>query len=237
MCESEQALRQEWQQLEQREDESTEAFQCRLQKLVVRSMPYETEREACGKFVIDAFLRGCCDKHAVLVATEKKPETLEDASRLVQEAAQMRKMVLGKKDSYKVKSVEQSSEAHLKPEYMESIVRKTLQTMGYQLEEDQKPSESDLSIHRVVSGMRKGFDDRKPSQSDARCFECGEPGHFARDCPLRRQTCHPYWQDAGQDGRQNRPYQPWGQGPWTYGPWGMRSRGLQREHMGVICHL
>ena len=82
--------------------------------------------EACGKFVIDAFLRGCCAKHAVLVVTEKRSVTLENASRLVQEAAQMRKMVLGKKDSYKVKCVEQSSEAHLKPEYMESIVRKTL---------------------------------------------------------------------------------------------------------------
>ena len=40
-CESEQALRLEWQQSEQREDESLETYHCRFQKLVVRSMPNE----------------------------------------------------------------------------------------------------------------------------------------------------------------------------------------------------
>ena len=61
-------------------------------------MPKELEREACQKFVMDAFLRGFRDRDR---ASGKEPKSLEDAFKWVQEASQLRKMVLGRRDGSK----------------------------------------------------------------------------------------------------------------------------------------
>ena len=83
--------------VEQREDESLETYLARMQKLVVTSFPEEASQESCSSLLVDTFMKGCKDKSAVLSATEKKPETLEEAYKFVLEATHLRKAILGRK--------------------------------------------------------------------------------------------------------------------------------------------
>ena len=68
-------IRYELLQMEQKEDESLEEYLARLQKMVVASFPDESKREACSPFFVDAFMKGCRNKGAVLSAAEKHPNS------------------------------------------------------------------------------------------------------------------------------------------------------------------
>ena len=59
---------------------------------------------------INAFMKRCCDKAAVFAAADKHATTLQDDYKLVQDAMQLRKAILGKKVSvWSIKYVESDS--------------------------------------------------------------------------------------------------------------------------------
>ena len=103
-------MRWELLQTEQREDENLEKYLARMQGMIVSLFPDEQKQEACSPFFVDAFMKGCLDKGAVLAAADKHPTTLGDAYKLVQYAMQLRKAILGKKASVRsIKYVESDS--------------------------------------------------------------------------------------------------------------------------------
>ena len=101
-------IRYELLQTEQKEDESLEEYLERLQKMVVASFLDASKREACSPFFLDAFMKGCRNKGAVLSAAEKHPKTLEEAYKYVLDATHLRKAILGKKHVKKVKPGEEA---------------------------------------------------------------------------------------------------------------------------------
>ena len=91
--ESPAALRWELLQSEQQEDENLEKYLARMQGMIVSFFPDE-QKQVCSPFFVDAFMKRCLDKPAVLAAAEKHPTTLEDVYKPVQDAMQLHKAIL-----------------------------------------------------------------------------------------------------------------------------------------------
>ena len=252
--ESPAALRWELLQTEQREDENLEKYLARMQGMIVSLFPDEQKQEACSPFFVDAFMKGCRDKAAVLAAAGKHPTTLEDAYKFVQDAMQLRKAILGKKASARsVKYVESDSSSPSTDSdtstTSEETVAKTLQARGHTSRRDGRHHKK---FHKVISGLHKVLKDNKNRQDVLRCYNCGEPGHFAQNCPRRRydgydrkqwsstRSDQPNWRDhQGYDPTWNLPgYQHNGPRRDRYTPPGTperfpsSSQGYQRNTYG-----
>ena len=169
--ESPAALRWELLQTEQREDENLEKYLARMQGMIVSLFPDEQKQEACSPFFVDAFMKGCLDKAAVLAAADKHPTTLEDAYKLVQDAMQLRKAILGKKASVRsVKYVESDSSSPSTDSdtstTSEETVAKTLQARGHTSRRDGRHHKK---FHKVISGLHKVLKENKNRQDVLRC--------------------------------------------------------------------
>ena len=66
-------------QIEQREDESLQAFLTRMQKMMILGFPETAQHEGCSVMFVEAFLRGCRDKKAAMEAGIKLPANIEEA--------------------------------------------------------------------------------------------------------------------------------------------------------------
>ena len=137
---------------------------------------------------MDAFMKGCHDKAAVLADPDKHPTTLENAYKLVQDVMQLGKAVLGKKASMRrIKYVECDSSSHSTDSYIsttsEESVAKTFQARGHTSKRDGRHHKK--KFHRVISGLHKVLKENKNRQDVPRCYNCGEPGHFAQNFPRR----------------------------------------------------
>ena len=202
-------------------------------------------------------MKGCRDKAAVLAAAGKHPTTLEDAYKFVQDAMQLRKAILGKKASARsVKYVESDSSSPSTDSdtstTSEETVAKTLQARGHTSRRDGRHHKK---FHKVISGLHKVLKENKNRQDVLRCYNCGEPGHFAQNCPRRRydgydrkqwsstRSDQPNWRDhQGYDPTWNLPgYQHNGPRRDRYTPPGTperfpsSSQGYQRNIYGSPC--
>ena len=88
--------------MEQREGESLERFLTCLQKMIICAYPDTAQPELNCAMFIEAFLKGCCDKHSALAAGTKSPKTLEEAFKYVKQEQHMRRAIYGKKVSAKM---------------------------------------------------------------------------------------------------------------------------------------
>ena len=210
-------IRYELLQTEQKEDESLEEYLARLQKMVVASFPDESKREACSPFFVDAFMKGCRNKGAVLSAAEKHPKTLEEAYKYVLDATHLRKAILGKKHVKKVKPVE--ADNRMETESLTSTSSSdSREIRGYHVKTGRferkrfdRSDKSDDQLRSVLTGLQKilrrsephspnKHNYSPPRQGYSGCFECGDPDHFVRDCPRRRR--YQNYDDRRYDERQ-----------------------------------
>ena len=186
--------------------------------MVVASFPNESKREACSPFFVDAFMKGCRNKGAVLSAAEKHPKTLEEAYKYVLDAIHMQKAILGKKHVKKVKPVE--ADNRMETESLTSTSSDSREIRGYHVKTGHferkrfdRSDKSDDQLGSVLTGLQKILSRSEPHspnkhnyspprQGYSGCFECGDPDHFVRDCPRRR--CYQSYDDRRYDERQYR---------------------------------
>ncbi|CAG2245689.1 unnamed protein product [Mytilus edulis] len=91
-------LRRLLQDLRQENEENLRDFAERAQELAVDGYP-DTPEKFAETLATDAFLRGCLDKRAALVAMDKNPESLDQAVQFVRSAAANQKVIMGGKKS------------------------------------------------------------------------------------------------------------------------------------------
>ena len=91
------ALRWELLQREQWEDEILEKYLAGMQGMIVSLFPDEQKQETCSAFFMDAFMKGCRDKAAVLAAADKHPTTPGDAKNVYRMLCNYTKPSLGRR--------------------------------------------------------------------------------------------------------------------------------------------
>ena len=118
----------------------------------------------------------------------------------------------------------------------EESVAKTLQARGHTSQTDGRHHKK--KFQKVISGLHKVLIENKNRPDVPKCYNCGEPGHFAQNCPRRRydgynrrqwsstRSDQPNWRDhQGYDLTWNFPvYQPSGPRRDRYTPPGTPER-------------
>ena len=197
VVESAAATRMELLNIKQRENESLEEYQSRMQRLIIVAFPEEAEQETCSSLLIDTFMKGCRDQATALSAAEKKPQTLEGAFKLMLEATNLRKAILGQKVMRKTVSFEKEVSTDIESDWphSSSSERGKYSPRSRSHRNRDKIKSVLNSLEKVLSGNM--FETSSSHKSG--CFECGDTSHFVRDCPVRRRRKQQRYSNRSDD--------------------------------------
>ncbi|CAC5415384.1 unnamed protein product [Mytilus coruscus] len=155
-------LRRLLQDLRQETDKNLKDFAERAQELAVDGYP-DTPEKFAETLPTDAFLRGCLNKRAALVAMDKNPESLDQAVQFVCSAAANQKVITG--DTEDVQEQEEEK-------FAVRVVAK---------DDDKRGGQRSRSQYRSPTPERS----TSPNRGTTSCYQCGKEGHYARECPSR----------------------------------------------------
>ena len=128
---------------------------------------------------VDAFLKGCKDKSAALVAMNQEPKTLDQALHAVIVSTQNHRIIHGQKPQ--IRQVQ-----FMEPEKKGTDMDSFKEVMERQFSLLQKIAEK-LDVKK--SAKYPSSPPASPSKNE--CFQCGKVGHFANKCPQRSRSPSP----------------------------------------------
>ena len=126
---------------------------------------------------VDAFLKGCKDKSAALVAMNQEPKTLDQALHAVIVSTQNHRIIHGQK--LQIRQVQ-----FMEPEKKGTDMDSFKEVMERQFSLLQKIAEK-LDVKKSAKYPSS------PPTSKNECFQCGKVGHFANKCPQRSRSPSP----------------------------------------------
>ncbi|VDH98170.1 Hypothetical predicted protein [Mytilus galloprovincialis] len=187
--------------------ESLEEFADKVQELATDGYP-ESPDYFIQIVAVDAFLKGCAEKQAALVAMDKNPSSLDEATQYMKSAITNQRLIMGSRKTTDIKRVTFEDPAEIKDSeaVIRAIYRDKPQLESSKMDIRVKKNEDDIqemkkSLSQILN-ILKGKDERSRSPiafmksshapspdrkrlENSTCFACGNLGHFAAPCPKR----------------------------------------------------